>query len=491
MGSIWRADDTLLQRSVAVKEVDIPAHLPDDEQDALRARVMREARAAARLSHPGAVTVFDVVEEDGRPFIVMELLDAPTLKDVVATDGPLAPQAAAELGLQVLDALDAAHRAGIVHRDVKPSNVMVPANGRVKLTDFGIASLRDDPRITATGLVVGSPSYMAPEQARFARTEPASDLWSLGATLWYAVEGTSPFDRGDAIATLTAVVHDDPPPPARADALGPVLQALLAKEPAERPTVAATRQLLSNVAAAPTTAVPTTAVPTTASPPTPAVEPPVPRRTSAPSPLPARPRAGSWLVALLAAMAVVLAVVVVVLVIRRSGGGGTPSTSTSTTATAPTPGRGAAANGPAARGHYRDATIGWSIDYPAGWQVVRRAGSNITDIRDPRSGAYLRVDWVTPPNGSPVTAWQQFEPTFAAQNGGYHRVAITPTTFRGQPAASWEYTYTAGGATLHAVDLGFVTGRYGFALNFQTRDRDWAAMQPTFSAFQRWFQPPA
>ena len=157
-GVVWRAHDTLLQRDVAVKAIELPPVLDDEEQARVRGKVLREARAAARLNHPGLVTVFDVVEEDGRPLIVMELVKAPTLAQLVARDGPLSDERAAAIGLEVLDALDAAHAEGIIHRDVKPANVMVSESGHVQLTDFGIASIIDDPKVTSSGSVAGSPA---------------------------------------------------------------------------------------------------------------------------------------------------------------------------------------------------------------------------------------------------------------------------------------------------------------------------------------------
>jgi serine/threonine protein kinase len=221
VGRVWRGQDTVLRRAVAVKEVPLPQHLMDDEREALRARVMREAQAAARIHHPGSVQVFDVVDEAERVYLVMELVDELTLADVVATHGPLTPEATAAVGVELLGALEAAHRVGIVHRDVKPRNVMVLPNGGVKLADFGIASLRDDPRLTKTGMVLGTPSYMAPEQALGEEAGPASDLWGTGALLYYAVEGEPPFDRGEPIATLHAVVTGEPRASARAGAPRP------------------------------------------------------------------------------------------------------------------------------------------------------------------------------------------------------------------------------------------------------------------------------
>ncbi|HZA82029.1 MAG TPA: serine/threonine-protein kinase [Actinomycetes bacterium] len=249
MGVVWRARDTVLGREVAVKEVVFPPTMPEEERRPAQARVMREARAAARLNHPAAVILYDVVQDHGGTFIVMELVNAPTLADVVRSDGPLPVERAAEIGAQVASALEAAHQAGIVHRDVKPGNVMVPANGMAKLADFGIASLQGDPQLTSTGLVIGSPAYMAPEQAKGEGSGPPADFWALGGTIFYAVEGEPPFDRGTSIATLAAVVNEPPRPPRRAGPLAPLLTALLAKDPAARPSGPELRAELARVAA--------------------------------------------------------------------------------------------------------------------------------------------------------------------------------------------------------------------------------------------------
>jgi hypothetical protein len=248
MGVVWRATDTLLARQVALKEVDLPRGVDEAEREGLRARVSREARAAARLSHPGVVTVYDIAHDGDQDFIVMELVAAPTLEELVRTRGPLPPQRAARLGLSLLDALEAAHKAGIVHRDLKPRNVMVREDGTTKLADFGIASVQGDPRLTATGLVVGSPAYMAPEQVEAQAVSPATDLWALGATLWFAVEGQPPFGGGE-FQTLSAIVNGQPHQPERLGPLTPVLARLLVKEPAGRATPAQLRPLLRRVAA--------------------------------------------------------------------------------------------------------------------------------------------------------------------------------------------------------------------------------------------------
>ncbi len=234
MGTVWLAADQLLDREVAIKEVSPPLDVTEPERAVLRERTLREARTAARLSHPNVVTIYDVVEDGGRPWIVMELVPARSLRDIVAEDGPLTPQRAAEVGRQVLAALGAAHSLGIMHRDVKPGNVLIDADGRAVLADFGIARTQDSPTLTTSGVLVGSPSYIAPERARGERGGPESDLWSLGATLYAAVEGRPPYDRNGALATLTAVVTEEPDPPRRCGVLWPVISGLLIRDPARR-----------------------------------------------------------------------------------------------------------------------------------------------------------------------------------------------------------------------------------------------------------------
>ncbi|QKW18029.1 serine/threonine protein kinase [Kitasatospora sp. NA04385] len=240
MGLVWRARDTLLQREVALKEVrpPDPAMLAADPAAAfeLRERVLREAQALARLQHPNVVTIHHIVDnaELAHPWLVMELVSGGSLHDRI-TRGPLAPQEAARIGRGLLSALTAAHAAGIQHRDVKPGNVLLRTDGTPVLTDFGIAALSESTSLTATGALIGSPEYIAPERIRGHEGDPASDLWSLGMTLYVAVEGHHPLRRATSIATLAAVLDQPLPPPVRSGPLGPTLTALLARDPAQRP----------------------------------------------------------------------------------------------------------------------------------------------------------------------------------------------------------------------------------------------------------------
>ncbi|MGW7076313.1 serine/threonine-protein kinase [Streptomyces sp. NPDC054866] len=258
MGRVWRAADELLDRRVAVKEMRVEGAFEGPETEDARVRrerALREARASARIDHPGVVRVYDVAEEDGRLWIVMELVDARSLARYVDDEGPLDERAVARVGLALVAALRRVHAAGVVHRDIKPENVLLgpggPA-GRVVLTDFGIAALQDTGRLTQTGMLVGSPEYMAPERVSGAEQGPSSDLWSLGATLCTALRGSSPFARASALNTLVAVLHEAPELPQEPSGLRPLLSALLAKDPAARPDLDAVEEALRAVLTRPT-----------------------------------------------------------------------------------------------------------------------------------------------------------------------------------------------------------------------------------------------
>jgi serine/threonine protein kinase len=380
MGTVWEAEDRLLERKVAVKEVPLRDRGSLGDEDTLRHRVLREARVAARVSHPSLVTIYDVVDGGDRVFLVQEFVDAPTLHDVVSADGPLDPRRAAAIGQQVLGALDALHRAGVVHRDVKPSNVMVLPNGSVKVADFGIALMEDERDLTLAGSVLGSPGYLAPEQASGRRAEATADLWALGATLWFAVEGKGPYGDTPGLAALGEVVHGPVPQAVHAGVLAPVLAAVLRKDPAERPPAAEVLHLLdaaassAPVAAAPTAMVaPATVVapavteapaPPQPPPPQPPPPQPPPPQPSPPQPPPPQPPpappvhrpppgppqhawtppergrgdgrspTGPWLLAIVAAV-VLLALLVGGLALARSGDGDATTATSPTTTAAP------------------------------------------------------------------------------------------------------------------------------------------------------------
>ncbi|MFG2022649.1 serine/threonine-protein kinase [Streptomyces sp. NPDC048825] len=313
MGTVWRARDSVLHREVALKAVRADAAT----SDALRERVLREARALARINHPNVVTIHHIVDQDQdpHPWLVMELVSGVSLQERL-DDGPLLPAEAAHLGRQVLAALRAADAAGIQHRDVKPANILLRPDGTAVLTDFGIAALQGSTSLTATGELIGSPEYIAPERIRGSNDDPASDLWSLGLVLYVCVEGISPLRRGTTLATLAAVLDDPVPPPVRSGPLAPVLQALLVRDPAARPDQARLDAMLAQVEHG---AIPHWAPPavTTTAPPAPAPD-PVPHpltqldtpRPTTPHPRPdhAPGRARSRTPIVIAVIAVVIAV---------------------------------------------------------------------------------------------------------------------------------------------------------------------------------------
>ncbi|MFJ5520106.1 serine/threonine-protein kinase [Streptomyces griseoluteus] len=329
MGTVWRAHDEVLRREVAVKEVRAPAGLPAGDVERMYARLEREAWAAARVAHPNVVTVYDVALEGGRPWIVMELVRGRSLADVLETSGPLSVTESARVGAEVLDALRAAHEVGVLHRDVKPANVLLSDDGRVVLTDFGIASVEGSSALTMAGEVIGSPEFLSPERALGRTPGPGSDLWSLGVLLYAAVEGGSPFRHDTPLSTLRAVVDEPLPPPHRAGPLTPVVEGLLRKDPEERlPAEQAARDLrLIAAGGAPTTRV--AYVP----PPPPTVL--LPGGEPDPGPPAPERRAGAVLVIGVLALVLALAGLAYTLLQRDHGqrdeGGGTPTATVTAT----------------------------------------------------------------------------------------------------------------------------------------------------------------
>ncbi|MFI9829925.1 serine/threonine-protein kinase [Streptomyces sp. NPDC051913] len=352
MGTVWRARDEVLHREVAVKEVRAPAGLAGSEVERMYARLEREAWAAARVANRNVVTVYDVATQDGRPWIVMELVRGVSLADVLDAEGPLSPQRAAHIGAEVLAALRAAHEAGVLHRDVKPANVLLSNDGRVVLTDFGIAMVEGSSALTMTGEVIGSPEFLAPERALGRTPGPESDLWSLGVLLYAAVEGNSPFRQNTPLNTLRAIVDDELPPPHRAGPLAPVIEGLLRKDPAERLSADRAEQDLRIVGAggtlrtdalppAPFPYAPTTAgyreEPPTAPIPTRPTGPTTPT-TPQPQPPDRNRRAAVVLIAGLAALALAIAGLTYAL-LNRDDGAGDANTGSSTSRGGTTPSR--------------------------------------------------------------------------------------------------------------------------------------------------------
>ncbi|MEV4313566.1 protein kinase [Actinocrispum sp. NPDC049592] len=330
MGVVWLAQDTVLDRQAAVKELIMPPGVPAEERSIFQERVIREARIAGRLANPGVVTVYDLIKDNDETFIVMEFVQAPTLTELVERDGPMHPVRAARLAAELLSALEAAHAAGIVHRDVKPGNVMVPPAGSAKLTDFGIAQSFEDPRLTSTGSLIGSPAYMSPERLEGGEVSPAWDLWALGATLFFAVEGYSAYQRQTTSATMLAVMTERPEPRLCQGPLAQLINGLLEPDPNRRLGAQGARRLIEHAlghAQAPD-------VPTIRSAP---VAMPVQVPVQVPGPYPAKPRKHIYAAAISAVVVALVAVVVIVVVNSQTpnnnASANTPATSRTTPGT--------------------------------------------------------------------------------------------------------------------------------------------------------------
>ncbi|GAA2153898.1 serine/threonine-protein kinase [Kitasatospora kazusensis] len=527
MGTVWLARDRMLDREVAVKELSVSG-VPESELPGLQSRMQQEARAAARVKHPGVVTVHDVLEQDGRPWIVMELIDGRSLAEVVATEGTLLPRDAARVGAQVVSALDAAHRLGVLHRDVKPANVLLERGGRAVLTDFGIAMLEGSPGLTRTGDIVGSPDYIAPERVMGHRPGPESDLWSLGATLYAAVEGQSPFHRTTTMSTLQAVITDPLPPPRHAGLLAPVIEELLRKDPAERPTADQALAMLQEVATARTSGTalhpPTEAAgpgdpyrtgfsrtPTRATPPTPLPGPSMPAVPPPPAatPVPFQDTGAggrrTWLVVAAAVLAVLLVGGVVFAVVNGSSHKGNPAAATApaqsgpaavtvTATTTPTPASTAPAatvtatatqpaqTVPAAPAGYSwaDDPAGFRFAVPQGWT---RSETNGQIDYSPDGGVHLLRFGLTPGAAQSSQAhFLQLEQTVGTLPG-YSRIGLQADVYQGRDGALWEFSWTDSQlGPRHAADQAFIAANgTEYAIYIGSPAQDWSNGQQVFS----------
>ncbi|MEV3922314.1 protein kinase domain-containing protein [Actinomadura coerulea] len=541
MGTVWRATDETLHREVAVKEVVLPAGLSDEERENRHRRTLREARASARLNHPGVVTVHDVVDEDGRPWIVMELVRARSLQEVVEEDGPLPPGRVATIGAQIAGALRAAHAIGVLHRDVKPANVLVTGDDRAVLTDFGIAQVAGDATLTGTGLIMGSPAYMSPERVNGDPAIPASDLWALGATLYAATEGRAPHHRSDAMAVLAAVMTQDVPPPKNAGPLAPVITGLLERDPVRRMTGdraeaalkavasghaadAAAAQIAANEAAAAAAGATWTATLPSGGSSAPArphaqasIPVPVPPESTEHYPhgagtqwtqghSPAAPSRGKSPV-----LPVIAGVVVAAAVLAIAGfafwpkgssargpersqppqaAGQTTSTprSTPTVASddpAPSP---SASRRPIPAGLVPARESGFTIAVPHGWR--RSVQGNSVIWTDPASSAYVQVDrtvW----SGDPYEHWVTWEREAIADGKlqGFQRIGeITRTTVAGRPAADIEFTWSRSGGT-RAKDRGVMVNGRPFAVVVAVPTSQWNENETLVNNVLDTFQP--
>jgi len=497
MGTVWQARDEVLGREVAVKEVRLPEGMDPTERDTLYQRTIREARTAARISHPSVVTVYDVVEEGGRPWIVMELVRARPLDKIVKKDGTLTPGRAAQVGRQVLAALAVAHAAGILHRDVKPSNVLIADSGRVVLTDFGIATFEGDASLTQSGMVVGSPGFMPPERAKGERATPASDLWSLGATLYMALEGEAPYARETSVATLSALLTEKPPSPAHAGPMRRVIDGLLPREPRRRLTAIQAAQMLDQIIF----------------------------ETHAPDPLPVEPggtRALSsaptgdsgvpWTGGTTGGGAarnrrlsmIVAAVVVAVLLVggigyalyasssgdsgkpdARPTGGGTPSAKPSATpektkkkSTVPEGFR-----------SYHDPT-GFRILLPSDWTRKKRKANSVF-FYSPDDSSYVQIDQTSTPGDSALGDWQNAESAWRGGFPGYHRERMENVSYLKSPdAADAQFTWNGSGGKIRVLNRGFVANSdHGYAILWSIPVSRWSATSGIRSTVFGSFKP--
>ncbi|WP_419993014.1 serine/threonine-protein kinase [Streptomyces boninensis] len=505
MGTVWRAEDELLGRHVAFKKLHLSPHLGDDERATLFERTRREARSAARITHPNVVVVHDVVDDDGLPCIVMEYVPSRTLGDVLKEEGPLSAGEAARIGRGMIAALRAAHAAGVLHRDVKPGNVLLGDDGRVVLTDFGIAVSSNTSTLTRTGELVGSVDFCAPERVKGRTPGAASDLWALGATLYQAVEGRPPFRRATAIETAYAIAAEPQDPPRGAGVLAPLIDQLLAKEPADRPSAEAVEQWLREPEAGAETAhldfggrtpVPE-AGPATGRTGTAATTPlPAPDEASSPRSGPARrPRRTAFVAAV--AIVLIAATTGAFLALRGSDDGQQagpkpPQTSNSSkdkSSPAPKP-------SPVPKGYrlVKEKAFGVALPVPANWTRQQLDGDLGAAYIDPTGMVSLRVSALDMGTADHLQHWKDNE-TKAVEEGklpGYRQLRMQKTAYRGRPAAIWEFTWQGKAREWRASDLGF--GRPGereYALYLSAPSADWARYKPVFDHARNGFRFPA
>ena len=526
MGRVWLARDEVLRRDVAIKEIALPFGLTDEEREEMRARTLREARAAARLNHPNVVRIYDVQHGDERPWIVMEYVPARSLLQVIKENGPLPPSEVAGVGLAVLSALDAAQRVGVVHRDIKPSNVLVADDGRVLLTDFGSALIDEgEGALTQTGVILGSPRYIAPERAANGVSTLESDLWSLGATLYEAVEGRAPYTRETTMAVLVALATEKPDPVELAGALKPVLNGLLQKNPRSRMRLPEVEERLRRIAdvqnavrlhhvpaprarwqaAAPAPAavpredtserkpdvdvvriepIALTAGPEDQGKPSDsrsAIRVAVPSRASRLAPVvPSRRRPVAKVAA---AVATAVTIVIGTAAFAANGGSlpwsgsdatavaatGLPVAATSSAGTAPTTAAPVSTVLPAGFKWY-DSKSGYHVAWPATWVKIQESRTSVT---------------LCAPGGPPVVAvreWNRSDPDLtaalrreetAAELPGYKRVRMVVSPQ--QDSAEWEYTFTDPKmGALHGLERAVLVGGRAYLIQWRTPANKWA-----------------
>ncbi|MFI9391054.1 serine/threonine-protein kinase [Streptomyces bauhiniae] len=497
MGRVWRAHDEVLHRKVAVKELTAALYVSESDQHVLLARTRAEARAAARINHSAVVTVHDVLEHDGRPWIVMELVEGESLADAVKERGRIEPREAARIGLWVLRALRAAHTAGVLHRDVKPGNVLLGRDGRVLLTDFGIAQIEGDSTITRTGEVVGSVDYLAPERIRGHDPGPASDLWALGATLYTAVEGRSPFRRTSALGTMQAVVEENAEEPRNAGPLAPVIAALLHKDPARRPDLSTAERMLDDAAAGRRTQ--TAPVFT----PPPQNTAPAPRDTAVTPVTPGPARRGHRTRMLALAAAAVLVFGASLTVGYLQWGGGHRAAGTDDPTDSPSASASATNSSNAVPDDWKryDDPVGFSLSLPKGWKrsvSIDQDGIRQVDYSPDKGKHLVRVAVDTDPDFR--TSYEHLtdlDQRVSARLLEYKRLVLKEEVFRDEPGARWEYTWNALAkdgphyfpGPYHAIDVGYMKADdTEYAVYASSPADDWDTTKKQFNWILRSFQ---
>jgi eukaryotic-like serine/threonine-protein kinase len=503
-GVVWRATDLEDGRPLTVEELAPAAWPADGEWAGLWERVAREVRAAhGLLGHPGIVGLHDVVAEAGRVYVATEAVAALTLDELISRHGPLPVRRVAQIGLDILAALEAAHGAGLVHLDLRPANVLVAGDGRARLAGLGLAALRGDRLL---GLAGATAAYLAPEQVRGDPAGPSTDLWALGATLYLAVEAETPFGGARSSDTRSAILGERPRPTALAGQLAPALGALLTKPVGGRPTAAQTRRLLEplagvrpNPAAGAATLARTVASRAagrvgaawtrTAGVAAPgragrgAMDPEVRRLLLV---------AGGSLLLALVSFLVAVAVTRDPLGVRSQALPTTAATIAPTTTAAATPSTVPATTPavvPPGWSVHTDPAVGYQVAVPPGWRIDRD-GDTSTELHDESSPTVLRIGWQQDPQVDPVTAGQQASQEHAAERNDYRQARLEPADFRGLPAALLEFTYRDDDETWHVMELGVRAPRHHVVLAIRARDRDWGSGWALFEAFKASFVPP-
>ncbi|MEU6301603.1 serine/threonine-protein kinase [Streptomyces chartreusis] len=524
MGTVWRAEDRLLGRHVALKKLHIPPHLQDDEVRTLYERTRREARSAARIAHPNVIVVHDVLDDEGLPCIVMEYIPSLTLSDVLKQRGPLPPAEAARIGRAMASALRAAHDAGVLHRDVKPGNVLLGDGGRIVLTDFGIAMESGTSSLTKPGELIGSIRYLAPERLKGAHPEtgPASDLWALGATLYQAVEGRDPFRRATAIETAYAIATDPYDPPRSAGELAPVIEGLLVKEPGRRMDVHEVERRLADVtdgrasgvggrestgrwestgwsesagwqdgagrrdgADDPTLRERTRTEPTrhTADSGADSASTERPERAGKSPGRGNRRRTVLWSVLAMTLVACLAGGTLWWLKGKDAGGSSADGSGADRpTSSASAPSSGPTAPPPVPGGyHLEDAGSGLSVPVPDGWEPKTLPGGELAYV-DPTGLVGLRVNVVEFAGTDPVQHWRETEEEQTRRdNPGYERVRMASTTFRGRPAGYWEFTFDGTARKFRAAELAFASDDgTQYVIYLSAPNAQWHENRPVF-----------